>query len=230
MSNVNQLYGLTNNNAPKGFMEDGDGNHIRKDRIKPIELERDKLARELFTNAVLVHDEMQALANSLRSKVAAFVNRALSEYDKKLGGTKGNVTLYSFDRRIKIERSRQDRICFNQNLVAAKAIIDDCIKRWSKGSNKNLQAIVQGAFKTDKQGRFSAARVLSLRKHNIDDPQWQQAMKALADAIEVDSSAEYFRVYWRDDNNTYRPLALDLAHITTETPQENAHEPATETA
>ena len=104
MSNVNQLYGLTNNNAPKGFMEDGDGNHIRKDRIKPIELERDKLARELFTNAVLVHDEMQALANSMRSKVAAFVNRALSEYDKKLGGTKGNVTLYSFDRKIKIER------------------------------------------------------------------------------------------------------------------------------
>jgi hypothetical protein len=211
-------------------MEDGDGNLCRVDRIKPIELERDKLARELFTNAVLVHDEMQALANSLRSKVAAFVKRALSEYDKKLGGTKGNVTLYSFDRKIKIERSRQDRICFNQNLVAAKAMIDDCIKRWSKGSNKNLQAIVQGAFKTDKQGRFSAARVLSLRKHNIDDPQWQQAMKALADAIEVDSSAEYFRVYWRDDNNSYRPLALDLANITTEIPLENANEPATETA
>ncbi len=230
MSNVNKLYGLTTNQAPKGYMEDGDGNLCRVDRIKPIELERDKLARELFTNAVLVHDEMQALANSLRSKVAAFVKRALSEYDKKLGGTKGNVTLYSFDRKIKIERSRQDRICFNQNLVAAKAMIDDCIKRWSKGSNKNLQAIVQGAFKTDKQGRFSAARVLSLRKHNIDDPQWQQAMKALADAIEVDSSAEYFRVYWRDDNNSYRPLALDLANITTEIPLENANEPATETA
>lgn len=230
MKNINELYGLTKVNAPTGFMEDGDGNLIRKDRIKPIEIERDQLARDLFTNAVLVHDELQAFAHALRNSVAEFVKHALSEYDKKLGGTKGNVTLYSFDRRIKIERSRQDRICFNQNLVAAKALIDDCIKRWSKGSNKNLQAIVQGAFKTDKHGRFSAAKVLSLRKHNIDDPQWQQAMKALADAVEVDSSAEYFRVYWRDEKGTYHQLALDMANITTELKPETANEQTTEVA
>ena len=89
---------------------------------------------------------------------------------------------------------------------------------------------MQGAFKTDKHGRFSAAKVLSLRKHNIDDPQWQQAMKALADAVEVDSSAEYFRVYWRDEKGTYHQLALDMANITTELKPETANEQTTEVA
>lgn len=224
MSHIDYLYSLLSSNAPQGFKEDGQGNLCRIDRIKPMELERDKLTKDLFTQAILVHEEMHEFAIMLRKKVAEFVSKALSNYDKKLGGEKGNVTLYSFDRRIKIERSRQDKLCFNENLVAAKALIDECIKRWSKGSNKHLQAIVQGAFKTDSQGRFSAARVLSLRKHNIDDPQWQKAMHALADAIETDSTAEYFRVYWRDDKGTYHALPLDLANITSVTiPEEEPH-------
>lgn len=218
MSYIDSLYALTTVNDPKGYREDHEGNLRRIDRIKPIDLERDKLARELFSQSLLVHDEMLNLAHQLRFQVAQFVKMAMAKYDKHLGGQKGNVTLYSFDRRIKIERSRQDRICFNENLTAAKNIIDECIKRWSKGSNKNLQAVVQGAFKTDKNGRFSAAKVLSLRGLNIDDPQWKQAMEALADAIEVDSSAEYFRVYYRDDNGAYHQLPLDLANITADQP------------
>ena len=231
MTHIDKLYQLCKPEAPVGFMEDGEGNLRRKDRVKPLEIERDKLTRDLFTNAILVHDELQAFTKKLKRDVAEFVSHAMKNYDKRLGGTKGNVTLFSFDRRIKIERSRQDRLCFNENLVAAKAMIDECIKRWSKGSNKNLQAIVQGAFKTDKHGRFSAAKVLSLRQHNIQDEQWQLAMNALADAIEVDSSAEYFRIYYRLEDGTYRQLALDISDITTNEPtQEVNNEQSTESA
>ena len=230
MTSIDKLYQIAQPEAPQGFMEDGEGNLRRKDRIKPLEIERDKLTREFFLNAILVHDELQAFTKKLKRDVAEFVSHAMKNYDKRLGGTKGNVTLYSFDRRIKIERSRQDRLCFNENLVAAKAMIDECIKRWSKGSNKNLQAIVQGAFKTDKHGRFSAAKVLSLRQHNIQDEQWQLAMTALADAIEVDSSAEYFRIYFRLEDGTYRQLALDISDITTDTNKELKNEQTTESA
>lgn len=229
MKYIDHLYQIAKPEAPTGFMEDGDGNLRRKDRIKPLEIDRDKLTRELFANAILVHDELHAFTQKLKKDVSEFINHAMKNYDKRLGGTKGNVTLFSFDRRIKIERSRQDRLCFNENLIAAKAMIDECIKRWSKGSNKNLQAIVQGAFKTDKEGRFSAAKVLSLRQHNIQDEQWQKAMNALADAIEVDSSAEYFRIYYRLENGTYCQLALDIANITTEPTKELTHEQSTET-
>ncbi|OFC71785.1 DUF3164 family protein [Alteromonas confluentis] len=219
MSYIDSLYALTTVDCPKGYREDHEGNLRRIDRIKPLDLERDALTRDLFSQAILVHEEMLNLAHQLRFQVAQFVKMAMAKYDKHLGGQKGNVTLYSIDRRIKIERSRQDRVCFNENAIAARRILDECIKRWSKGSNKNLQAVVQSAFKTDKNGRFSAAKVLSLRSLDIDDPQWKEGMNALADAIEVDSSAEYFRVYYRDDNGNYHQLPLDLANITADQPE-----------
>ena len=212
-SQTQNLYQLMDNTAPKGFRMDADGNLMREDRIKQMDLERDQVTKDLFRYALEVSDRLEGLYWVLQDEVARFVDHAIAQYGKSLGGKKGNVTLFSYDRRIKIERSRQDKLTFNQNLLAAKAMIDDCIKRWSKGSNRNLQTIVQGAFKTDKNGRFSAAKVLGLRKHNIDDDMWKQAMQALADAIETDSTAEYFRIYWRDENGSYHQLPLDLANI-----------------
>ena len=102
MTSIDKLYQIAKPEAPTGFMEDGEGNLRRKDRIKPLEIERDKLTRALFTNAILVHDELQAFTQKLKKDVAEFVSHAMKNYDKRLGGTKGNVTLYSFDRRIKI--------------------------------------------------------------------------------------------------------------------------------
>ncbi|WP_416305181.1 DUF3164 family protein [Neptunicella sp. SCSIO 80796] len=213
ITKLEQLHTLLDNTAPKGFMFDAEGNLMRRDKIKPQDFDRDVIVKDLFRDALLVSDEMRRLANKLQTRIAEFVSHSLAEYSKNIGGKKGNVTLYSFDRSIKIERSRQDKIAFNERLLAAKQIIDSCIKRWSKGSNKNLQAIVQGAFKTDKSGRFSAAKVLSLRQHKIDDSEWQSAMKALADAIEVDRTAEYFRVYYRIESGSYVQLPLDMANI-----------------
>ena len=90
---VGKIYALTETEAPKGFMEDGDGNFRRIDRIKPLDIERDKLSRELFADALAVHDELHALHASLVTKISAFVKSAIDKYDKKLGGEKGNVTL-----------------------------------------------------------------------------------------------------------------------------------------
>ena len=48
MTSIDKLYQIAQPEAPQGFMEDGEGNLRRKDRIKPLEIERDKLTRELF--------------------------------------------------------------------------------------------------------------------------------------------------------------------------------------
>ena len=93
MTSIDKLYQIAQPEAPQGFMEDGEGNLRRKDRIKPLEIERDKLTRELFLNAILVHDELQAFTKKLKRDVAEFVSHAMKNYDKRLGGTKGNVTL-----------------------------------------------------------------------------------------------------------------------------------------
>ncbi|WP_102798755.1 DUF3164 family protein [Bowmanella denitrificans] len=213
MKTIEKLYELTENNAPPGFMLDADGNHMRLDRIKDIDKTRDEVVKKLFKGCVVISDEMQALAKFLRTEVAALVEKSFAEYGKNIGGKKGNVTLFSFDRRIKIERARQTRLAANERMLIAAKLIEQCVESWTKGSNRNLQAVVKGYLRLDSQGCYSVAKLQSLRRLKIDDPNWPAAMEALADALEYDSTAEYFRVYYRDDQGVYHQLPLDMASI-----------------
>jgi hypothetical protein len=112
--------------------------------------------------------------------IEAFVELSGEQYGAKLGGTKGNVTLYSFDGRFKLLRSMDDFIVFDERLQAAKSLIDDCLKRWSQGSQIELRTIVNDAFQVDKTGRINTTRVLSLRRLEIADETWQAAMQAIS--------------------------------------------------
>ncbi|MBJ2645055.1 DUF3164 family protein, partial [Salmonella enterica subsp. enterica serovar Typhimurium] len=68
------------------------------------------------------------------------------------------------------------------------------------------------AFDTDKEGNINTGRVLALRRLEIDDDRWQQAMQAIGEAVQVVGSRSYIRVYERvGDSDEYRPIALDIA-------------------
>ena len=88
---------------------------------------------------------------------------SLASYGVKHGGKKGNITLVSFDGKYKVTRRVQDRVIFDERLIAAKALIDECLKDWSKGSNANIKALVNNAFAVDSEGAVSVARVMGLK-------------------------------------------------------------------
>ncbi|MDD5031179.1 MAG: DUF3164 family protein, partial [Rhodoferax sp.] len=128
------------------------------------------------------------------------------------GGTKGNVTLVSYDGRYKLVRQMQDKIVFGEQLMAAKALIDECVHLWAQGANDNIKALVNHAFQTDKEGKINTGRVLSLRRLDIKDDKWQAAMQAIADSMQTASTKPYIRFYKRDDaTQEYMPINLDVA-------------------
>lgn len=107
-----------------------------------------------------------------------------------------------------------ETIVFDERLQAAKALIDECINGWSKGSNANIKVLVNDAFKVDQEGKISAGRVLGLRRHDITEEKWMLAMKAISDSMRVASSKPYIRFYKRDDTTgDYMPISLDVAAI-----------------
>ncbi len=111
-------------------------------------------------------------------------------------------------------RSIGESITFDERLQIAKELIDQCIMRWSEGSNPQIRALVQHAFQTDKQGKINTGRVLSLTRLDIVDKDWNSAMSAIRDAIQVVSSKAYVRIYERDDNGeTFHQISLDIAGL-----------------
>ncbi|WP_336939199.1 DUF3164 family protein [Acinetobacter modestus] len=199
--------------VPEGYLQDMRGRLIPLSQIKPMDLERSDLVVRLCKSAKAEQERLRDFKGLAFGDIGAFVELSAEQYDVQLGGTKGNVTLHSFDGRFKIVRQIQDYIRFDERLQAAKALIDECIQSWSTDSNINLKTLVLDAFQVDKEGKISTGRVLGLRRHNIDDPKWLDAMRAISDSIIITDSKDYIRFYERDAEGKYQPISLDLANV-----------------
>jgi hypothetical protein len=205
---------MTENTIPPGYWKNANGALIPASKIKDIDKDRHRTVVELCEQAKAESARLFAFKTSAMNAVNEFVDRSLLQYEVAHGGKKGNVMLTSFDGRFKIIRSMQPTISFDERLQAAKALIDECVRTWSKGSNDNIKVLVNDAFQVDQKGKISTGRVLRLRSIKIDDEKWLRAMGAISDSMQVAGTKPYIRFYERDDaTGDYSPISLDVAAL-----------------
>ena len=204
----------TPSTIPPGYWQDASGNLIPESKVKDIDKLRHQVVTDLCEMAKQRRDGLAEFKAKAMQEVAALVATSMEQYGVKTGGEKGNVTLTSFDGKFKLVRQMQDRIVFGEQLMAAKALIDECVQEWSEGANDNIRALVNHAFQTDKEGKINTGRVLGLRRLDIRDAKWQQAMQAIADSMQTASTTPYERFYERDEGTgEYRTISLDVAAV-----------------
>jgi hypothetical protein len=197
---------------PEGYLKNAEGHLVPESLVKPIDKARDQLVQELVGRALSLREVLAQFRGAALADVAAFVELSAEEYNAKIGGRKGNVTLFSFDGRYKIQFAVSEKIQFDERLQAAKALIDECITEWSEGSRPEIKVLVLDAFKTDKEGNLNHGRILGLRRLEINDPRWVKAMKAIGESVQVVGSKTYVRFYERrDDTEQYDAISLDIA-------------------
>jgi len=126
---------------------------------------------------------------------------------------KGNAILLSFDEQYKVEIRFKENIQFGIELQLAKQKIDECLKAWTTDSNVNLRAIITEAFQVDKKGEIAKHRILALRKYNIKDPTWKEAMELIDAAINVTSTKQYVAFYERDAAGNYNQIILNFSAL-----------------
>lgn len=199
---------------PRGYMQKGDGTLVPKKLISERDLTCDKLVKSLVKNASDLQIQLKQFKENSMQRLQDFIDSTAKNYGAKMGGKKGNVTIYSFDGCYKVVRSNADNISFDERLQVAKSLIDECINRWSKGSRAEIKVLVQDAFQTDSQGKLSTTRILGLRRIKIGDEQWQKAMQAISDSVRVIGTKSYIRFYQRiGDSEDYAPISLDIAAL-----------------
>jgi hypothetical protein len=199
---------------PEGYLEDATGRLIPHSLIAPIDFARNDLVLELIAKAQALSKSISDFKMKAFGDIAAFSEMSAEQYGVKMGGNKGNITLTSFDGRYKIQRAISDNLSFDERLQAAKALIDECVSDWSADSDPKIKVLINDAFQVDKEGAINTGRVLRLRKLDIKDERWLQAMQAIADAVTVIGSSTYLRVYERvGDTGKYMPISLDVAAV-----------------
>lgn len=198
----------------------GDGLYDAKGRwvpialVKEIDLARHELVLELVERARHASEFLAHFKHDVMADIDAFVDLSAEKYQVHLGGKKGNVTLTTYDGRYKIVRAMADRLVFDERLQVAKELVDGCITEWTTGSRDEIRALVEHAFQVDKQGKISTERVLGLRKLDIKSDRWREAMRAIADSVQIASTTAYVRFYERvGEGNDYRAIPLDLATV-----------------
>lgn len=199
--------------VPEGYMTNAKGYLIPIDKIKPVDKLRDEQVRMMMRHAKALREDMQRKKAMLFAAFNDFVALSAQEYDVQMGGKKGNTTLLSYDGKYKVQLAVSENIVFDERLQVAKQLIDECLTDWTRDSSDNIKVIINKAFEVDKAGKISTHRVLSLRSLDIADSQWQRAMDAISDAIQITDSKEYIRFYERDSDGAYHQVSLDFSNV-----------------
>jgi hypothetical protein len=201
------------NEMPTGYLRNSHGHLVPLDLVSEIDKTRNDLVQEIVAKTIDLRELLGDFKTDAFGEIQAFAELSAEKYGVKLGGIKGNITLCSFDGRYQIKLSQADVKIFDERLQAAKQLVDGCIHRWTEGSRVEIIALVEHAFQTDKEGKISLGRIYALMQLDIDDAEWQQAMQALRDSMQVVSTKSYLRVYERNKEGKFEQLALDLAVI-----------------
>ena len=196
----------------KEYWRDAKGNLTPAELVKEIDKARDALVREWVERGRDLSKAISHFKEGIFGDVQAFIELSAEKYGAKVGGNKGNVTLFSYDGKYKIQRAINESLQFDERIQAAKVLIDECLNEWSEGSRPELKALIERAFNVDKEGNLNTSRILGLRRVEIQDSRWQNAMQAISESVQVVSSKAYVRLYERvGETDQYVPIALDVA-------------------
>jgi len=189
---------------------DSQGRAIPVSVIRPEMLKQDSVVNRTLDRVIRLHNRIKADKLKLYDEIQDYLEYIAKQSDLTW---KGNAGFTSFDGKYKIEIRFKERIEFGLELQLAKQKIDECLKDWSADSNANLQAIINEAFQVDKKGEIAKHRILALRKYNIKDIKWKEAMELIDKAIRVVSTKQYVSFYERDEQGEYKMIVLNFTAL-----------------
>lgn len=200
--------------VPAGYVRNGAGHLVPEHQVREHDKLRDQVARELAGMALDINKALVGFKTKSLADIDDLIAISHERYGVTIGGKKGNASITTYDGRFKVERQMAERLTFTEEILAAKELIDRCIRKWSEGADQHLRVLVDRAFRANKQGQIKTGDVLSLLRIEINDPDWKLAMEALKDSIQVNGTAVYIRVYQRvGETDRYDPINLNISAV-----------------
>jgi hypothetical protein len=194
-------------------MTDSQGRQVPVELVHEIDKLRDQTVRRIADEAMKMKEVLGDFKARIRDDIYAFVELSANQYGKAWGGKKGNITLTTFDGKYRLIVAMDENITFDERLQIARQIIGECLDKWSTDARPEIRLLVNDAFQVDKAGKISTGRVLGLRRLEIHDPDWQKAMQAITESIQISGTKQYLRFYERDANGEYKQIPLDVAAL-----------------
>ena len=194
------------------YMPDAKGALVPIELVKEQHKLQDQTVRRLLAGAEQVAAKIAHFKALAFSDVDQLQGLLAEKYGAKVGGAKGNVSLFTYDGLVRIQVQVADLIKFGPELQVARNLVEECVGEWTEGARAELRAIVMNAFTPDKEGQMNRGALLGLRRLDIQDERWTSAMKAISDAVQVIGSTRYIRFSRRETLNApWEEISLNVA-------------------
>ncbi|UWU13250.1 DUF3164 family protein [Rhizobium sullae] len=196
----------------KDYMTDAKGGFVPLEQVKPADKLEDEMVRKIIAYAEDLSAQIGRFRGHTMTDLGEFDALIAQEYNAKIGGAKGNRTYQTVDGLMKVQVQVSDFIDFGPQLQIAKKLLDECLMEWSADSRPEIRAVITKAFNTEKEGQVNRSEIFMLLRLDIDDPRWQDAMRAIREAMRITGSKEYVRFYKREKpTDRMQAITIDLA-------------------
>lgn len=196
----------------KSYMADAKGSLVPVEAIKPADRLEDEVVRKIMVFASSLSDQISRFRGHTMTDLGEFDALLQQEYNATKGGPKGNRTYQTFDGLKKVTIQIADFVDFGPQLQVAKRLLDECLTEWAADSRPEIRAVITRAFNTDKEGKVNRSEIFMLLRLDIEDPRWQDAMRAIREAMRITGSKEYVRFYERASiTDGWRAVTIDMA-------------------
>ncbi|MBD1394288.1 DUF3164 family protein [Mucilaginibacter glaciei] len=198
---------------------DEEGTTIPYARITQFERKREVSIFKMAKDALLINDKLSSFKQFIKTTCEQLYSEFLASNNGKIQGKgKGGITLYNFDRSIKVEVSINEPIHFDESFIKlAKAELDAIFADELESASAWIRDIISDAFEKNR-GELDTDKVLSLKKHASRvpahiKPRYDKAMGFIDQAINRPTSKEYYRVWVRGDDGQYKNIQLNFSSI-----------------
>jgi len=197
------------------FWTDKRGQEVHRDLVPHEEKLKTELVYDIVERAQKGVKLMERFKEQTTASIREYMEMMRSKYNLDVAkGSKGNLTLQSFDGLRKIQVAVQQHIDFDEKLSLAKEKIDAYLKEKTKDADPEIQTLIMNAFEVDKKGNVDAKKIFALKKYKISDPLWKEAMELIDEAVEIVGSKSYIRFYVRGSiDEKWHNVSLDFASI-----------------
>lgn len=198
--------------TPDGYMKNRAGHLVPVANISEIETFRHDFVVEMVERAKGLNATLAYFKASVMEGMADLTKLSAANHGVKLGGEKGNITLTSFDGQYKVVLAMAGVPQVDERIQVVKAMLNNCLTRFSDGGSKEIKALMESAFKTNNAGMISIYRLRWLRAAKIEDDEWKDGIRLLDELLLPVLSKAYVRVY-ELKNDKYELIALDLGGV-----------------
>lgn len=194
----------------KVFWVDGSGVPVERSRIKKEEKEREKIVNKAIKQAVKVSESMIKFNEEVVQLVDDYLEMVADQYGEHWQGA---ASITNFDQSEKIDIKISKLIDFNEHFAIAEKKIFDYIENLTENLSGDIVSIIRVAFSRNKKGFIDPKKILELKKLNIKNKVWKEAMDLIDKSIYVKKTNRYITFWIRNKKGDWESIPLNFSKL-----------------